>query len=347
MSGCDYLERFPNIGIEKAMKIINDNAKITEVFKQIQLFALSQGTTSLLNDYFSTFQKAVLTFRHQLVFDPIIKKQIRANAVTNVDLTFAGLPFENAVAHAQGKISARFDDYRVDRGQYLKESLILSLPKDIDENMVKPKNLDIWSSLFEINDTQLAFIKDESHEAVNEKIYSLRNGRELIQISLFREYATERSTPTVSGYWEEIKNQEPDKYDAYQMGKVWDPNYSLPFRCVEIDQSSETLQCICGNNAEKRLVKYDEHNECIYSNREEFIGASFNVCNTKACSMYDQILDISKIEQDHLKSCIREDEKDFVEKFPNKDFENHLDDDRNSDAENVSEQSDIEENEVY
>lgn len=57
---------------------------------------LKMPSLIITNDYIESFKKADKTFKYQIVFDPLKRKQVSLNPygaeiVSNEDLTFAGL----------------------------------------------------------------------------------------------------------------------------------------------------------------------------------------------------------------------------------------------------------------
>jgi exonuclease-1 len=70
LSGCDYLDSLPSIGIKKAHAIVQHAQIPQRIIQKIRLDAKSVVPPS----YESDFEKALLTFKHQRVYDPIQKK---------------------------------------------------------------------------------------------------------------------------------------------------------------------------------------------------------------------------------------------------------------------------------
>jgi exonuclease 1 len=76
LSGCDYLESIKGIGIKKAFKFINENGEdIKLILKKIA----NEGRYQVPIDYQTLFQKAMLTFKFQVVYDPLREQLVHLN----------------------------------------------------------------------------------------------------------------------------------------------------------------------------------------------------------------------------------------------------------------------------
>ncbi|KAF9764112.1 Exonuclease 1 [Nosema granulosis] len=67
LSGCDYVDSIPGIGIQTAHKLISKTQNLNEIIKQISL------KKRIPENYLEEYRKAKLTFRCQIVFDPVDK----------------------------------------------------------------------------------------------------------------------------------------------------------------------------------------------------------------------------------------------------------------------------------
>lgn len=105
ISGCDYLESFPGMGIKKAYALVSKNNSMREVFK-----ALNTSKFVVPPDYQQKFVQADLTFRHQIVYNPNLKKNTYLNPIEeDIDpssIWFVGklLDDKTAIAIANGII---------------------------------------------------------------------------------------------------------------------------------------------------------------------------------------------------------------------------------------------------
>lgn len=76
LSGCDYLESIKGIGFKKAHKLVYENGKeVRTVLKKIR----REGRHLIPMSYENTFEKALLTFKFQLVYDPEAQKLVHLN----------------------------------------------------------------------------------------------------------------------------------------------------------------------------------------------------------------------------------------------------------------------------
>eukprot|EP01083_Nonionella_stella_P100470 283420_1 len=82
LSGCDYVDRLPGIGLKTAIKHCTENRKM-----EYLLSTLMMSKPQAPKDYHIQFKRAVLTFRHQTVYDIESKAQTHLNPLTDsVDL---------------------------------------------------------------------------------------------------------------------------------------------------------------------------------------------------------------------------------------------------------------------
>ena len=69
LSGCDYLESIPGIGLRTAYQLIRQFRNYSTVIRHLKF----SGKYKVPSNYEMEFEKAILTFRHQRVYDPIGK----------------------------------------------------------------------------------------------------------------------------------------------------------------------------------------------------------------------------------------------------------------------------------
>lgn len=67
LSGCDYLDSLPSIGIKTAHRIVRDNRRVEEIFQALRKILKGK----LPKEYMTGFMRALLTFKHQRVFDVV------------------------------------------------------------------------------------------------------------------------------------------------------------------------------------------------------------------------------------------------------------------------------------
>ncbi|XP_046743325.1 exonuclease 1 isoform X2 [Diprion similis] len=95
LSGCDYLPSLPGIGLAKACKFINKTAE-TDMHKALTRLSsyLNMKSLDVSIEYRDAFLRADVTFKHQLVFCPVQRRQVRLTPpppnVTPEQLHFAG-----------------------------------------------------------------------------------------------------------------------------------------------------------------------------------------------------------------------------------------------------------------
>ncbi|KAH8739466.1 XPG (rad-related) exonuclease [Cryptosporidium ryanae] len=94
LTGCDYVKSPQGVGIKTAMKLTQEcNANLEKIISQLQELGKHVPT-----DYSESVQRALITFFHQTVFDPVEQKMVPLseskppiiNGTTNV--TLSGVP---------------------------------------------------------------------------------------------------------------------------------------------------------------------------------------------------------------------------------------------------------------
>ncbi|XP_032680722.1 exonuclease 1 [Odontomachus brunneus] len=95
LSGCDYLPSLPGIGLGKARKFImkNTDSNIHRALIRVGS-VLNMKSLEMTQEYRDAFILADITFKHQLVFCPLQRKQVRLNLpsadITEDQLRYAG-----------------------------------------------------------------------------------------------------------------------------------------------------------------------------------------------------------------------------------------------------------------
>ncbi|XP_028087370.1 exonuclease 1 isoform X1 [Camellia sinensis] len=104
LSGCDYLQSLPGMGLKKAHALVKKFKCHEKVIKH-----LKYSTVAVSPSYEESFKKAILTFQHQRVYDPTIEDIVHLSDLPdNVgdDLDFLGpsIPQHIAKGIARGDI---------------------------------------------------------------------------------------------------------------------------------------------------------------------------------------------------------------------------------------------------
>ena len=76
LSGCDFLQTIPGVGPKTAYRLMN----LSKSYKKV-LRRLRYDGKSVPDGYAENFEKALMTFRHQRVFDPIRKQLVHLEPV--------------------------------------------------------------------------------------------------------------------------------------------------------------------------------------------------------------------------------------------------------------------------
>ncbi|KAL0113775.1 hypothetical protein PUN28_012710 [Cardiocondyla obscurior] len=103
LSGCDYLPSLPGIGLKKAQKFIMKNTDDNIHKALIRMGSiLNMKSLVVTQEYRDAFILADITFKHQLVFCPLRRKQVRLNPppadITEDQLQYAGKELDADVA---------------------------------------------------------------------------------------------------------------------------------------------------------------------------------------------------------------------------------------------------------
>ncbi|KAL5606805.1 hypothetical protein BROUX41_003183 [Berkeleyomyces rouxiae] len=90
LSGCDYLDNIPGVGLKSAYRLIRKHKTPERIVKMLKF----EGKSKVSENYMTEFVKAELTFIHQRVFCPMKKEMV----MLNDDETGAadGMPFIGA-----------------------------------------------------------------------------------------------------------------------------------------------------------------------------------------------------------------------------------------------------------
>lgn len=104
LSGCDYLQSLPGMGLKKAHALMKKFKNHENVIKH-----LKYNSVDVTPLYEESFKKAILTFRHQRVYDPVSENIAHLSepvGITDEDVDFLGplLPQHVAKGIAEGDI---------------------------------------------------------------------------------------------------------------------------------------------------------------------------------------------------------------------------------------------------
>lgn len=113
LSGCDYLNNLPGVGLSKAKKFILLTAE-TDMKKAIpKIPPYLNLKITIPDDYIENFMRAEATFKYMYVYDPIKKSMVRLNELTDEEdeqyCVNAGVPLKPDVAYqlALGNINPK------------------------------------------------------------------------------------------------------------------------------------------------------------------------------------------------------------------------------------------------
>ncbi|KAF1787326.1 Exonuclease 1 [Phytophthora cactorum] len=103
LAGCDYCPSVSGVGIITAYKLVSTYKTPTEVLTALQ----QQKGSSVPEDYPEHFYSAILTYRHQLVFDPVMRCKLKM--LSPLDVSKDILPLVDKGLHFLGNVELRDD----------------------------------------------------------------------------------------------------------------------------------------------------------------------------------------------------------------------------------------------
>ncbi|UJR28468.1 hypothetical protein I4U23_009707 [Adineta vaga] len=171
LSGCDYLDNIAGIGLAKAKKIMS-RTQITDIELILKQLPQNLGKLSLrvTDDYIVGFKRAHLAFLHQIVYDPIQRKQMPLNPlpddIDHNQLKFSGqlddtpLAFQHAIGNLNVKTKCIVDIFHPDKWNYRS-------PKSASD--IIPGHLkSIWSKEYSIRSERFSLISTP----INRQVFS-------------------------------------------------------------------------------------------------------------------------------------------------------------------------------
>ncbi|KAF8533748.1 PIN domain-like protein [Trichophaea hybrida] len=75
LSGCDYLENIPSMGLKTAHRLMRRYKDVKKVLRALQF----EGKKTIPDGYLQAFHRADMTFQHQRVFCPLSEQMVMAN----------------------------------------------------------------------------------------------------------------------------------------------------------------------------------------------------------------------------------------------------------------------------
>ncbi len=106
LSGCDYLDSLPGIGIKTAIKLMKKHSGIDGVLEHLQF-----SNSAFSSNYHARFWRAEQTFRYQRVFDPKTEKLVYLNEIEHETLLCSSANSSSFTAYSQGILTPEDDEY--------------------------------------------------------------------------------------------------------------------------------------------------------------------------------------------------------------------------------------------
>ncbi|XP_014235305.1 exonuclease 1 [Trichogramma pretiosum] len=153
LSGCDYLASLPGIGLNKACKFIVKNTD-NNIYNALLRLSSSLNMKQLVvtQEYRDGFMRALVTFKHQLVFCPIRRKQVRlyepTSEVTTEQLVHAGSEVDPDMAYqlALGNL----DPFSFKKMHDFDPSFLRSRKTNAWSDLMIAEHPSIWSKEYKI-----------------------------------------------------------------------------------------------------------------------------------------------------------------------------------------------------
>ncbi|XP_011501900.1 PREDICTED: exonuclease 1 [Ceratosolen solmsi marchali] len=231
LSGCDYLASLPGIGLGKAYKFViknNDN----DIYNALLRMPSSLNMKSLVmtDEYREGFMRALVTFKHQLVFCPLRRKQVRlcdptAN-VTEEQLQHAGteleneyLAFELALGNCDPFTCEKMHDYNPD-------SVLPKSTNAWDKNIVS-KHPSIWSKNFKIKEIKEKRDKKLCVTSTKEKHLPVWTSNTRGQVIVMKTQSLKKKTTPRKRSFQESEESIEDVIKIYSQHELVSPNQSM------------------------------------------------------------------------------------------------------------------------
>lgn len=158
ISGCDYIDSLPGIGLAKACKFImmTDEADLEKSLVKMPSY-LKMKQLTVTDEYIESVMKADATFKYMYVYDPLARKTVRLTKMTDeMDLKYctnAGEPLDNTTAFqmALGNLNPRtlqkLDTYNPDNSPDPSKDL-----KKTGSKILISKYISIWKNFNPLTD---------------------------------------------------------------------------------------------------------------------------------------------------------------------------------------------------
>lgn len=171
ISGCDYIDSLPGIGLAKACKFVlkTEENDTTKALRKIPAY-LNMRNLTVTDEYIDSFLKAEATFKHMVVYDPINRQLTRLSdpltGGTSIELCCnageilnADVAFQLALGNLDPFTLKKLDDWHPDNRK---------LNKIDKKNMTKHKSM--WEKNFQFHNP----LKESDVKKVPKKSESIK-----------------------------------------------------------------------------------------------------------------------------------------------------------------------------
>ncbi|XP_012254605.2 exonuclease 1 isoform X2 [Athalia rosae] len=247
LSGCDYLPSLPGIGLSKACKFIKMTTE-TDIHKALNRLSsyLNMKSLDVSKEYRDAFVRADITFKHQLVFCPFKRKQVRLTPptpdVTLEQLHFAGkempedLAWQLAIGNYDPMTLKKLHDY--DPDTYKSGKVIQRTNSWETKPIVKHKS--IWSADFKIKRTT-----PETNETTT--LWPNTHGK----VNMLKTTGIIQKLFSPKRNYEEVTAMEPDGLLKFYMDTEVENNKRF---CTDVDVSALQLDTCSPEKMEKSPI---------------------------------------------------------------------------------------------
>ncbi|XP_067624634.1 exonuclease 1 [Eurosta solidaginis] len=263
LSGCDYLDSLPGIGLAKACKfILKTEEDMWKALKKIPSY-LNMKNLQVTDDYIEQFLKAEATFRHMYIYNPFVRRMERLHPLSDFDTderycSNAGTPIddeEQALHLALGNLNPftlkQLDDWHPDKNFGLAQAT------NSNKKLKRAKHRSIWHGLqMETHNKRASAWKNEIAAATDDKCALHFRKVDFISKTIDEEI-------TENARVEHAKPEEADIFSMYQQeaGDLIEPCAKRPRYSSGSDDIEKFSSCnAASDKIEESLQESATHN---------------------------------------------------------------------------------------
>ncbi|XP_043698649.1 exonuclease 1 isoform X3 [Telopea speciosissima] len=279
LSGCDYLQSLPGMGLKKAHALIRKFKSYEKVIKHLRY-----NTASVPPLYEELVKKAILTFQHQRVYDPSLQDMVHLSQIPNNlgnDLDFLGplMPQDMVKGIAEGDLDPFTKiPFKVEEGFAINDNQLAS-PNHVGLNNEKDVVGDRTSGLtVSLQQSRLSICKPcVAHKEQDCKPTSAVEGKTRL---------VSKKVIVRSSYFQHKITNENDVADKNVKFFVGDKHNGVNYDNRSCGSVSSGYNCLQGANSKRKSfpidsaetesveVKYAEHHASLPRKSDSITGFS-------------------------------------------------------------------------